>query len=397
VFYKIYKDIYCYLLMNVKKSLQLFLFVSLFINNLGTFLLLVPFIKLFQHFRPIAVAPLITKTTEKVELTPQEHYDLSWYVVSETRDLEEGVPKKVTVWGKNYVIWKTKENQYNALEDVCPHRGVELSRGCIVNDQIQCPYHGFEFSGTGVLTKVPGLRVDQSPVYNVPRFSLVEKHGWLYLNTNPIPWNISEFDMQILNSNIFVEPEAIDKNMSVVLLNKEFHAYGRIVSENSLDIMHIGYVHTFGNKERPAPSFEDPPKIVGMFHFRTSYLYESGKNSMVKKVFNINNIDIDNEFVLPHSTVARVKFGNGLVNTVITSACPINATSTKLFVKSYRNFFHGFMYDLMFEKLMDDTLMQDKGVIEGIQNENMEGKFNMKFDKLQNVYRTLYKKYVHRM
>ena len=118
---------------------------------------------------------------------------------------------------------------------------------------------------------------------------------------------------------------------------------------------------------------------------------------MVKKVFNINNIDIDNEFVLPHATVARVKFGDGLVNTVITSACPVNATSTKLFVKSYRNFFHGFLYDRMFEKLMEDTLMQDKSVIEGIQNENMEGKFNMKFDKLQNVYRTLYKKYVHRL
>jgi hypothetical protein len=45
---------------------------------------------------------------------------------------------------------------------------------------------------------------------------------------------------------------------------------------------------------------------------------------------------------------------------------------------------------------MDDTLLQDKNVIEGIQLQNIEGRFNMKFDKLQNVYRTLYKKYIHR-
>jgi hypothetical protein len=202
--------------------------------------------------------------------------------------------------------------------------------------------------------------------------------------------------MNILNSNIFIEPEAMD-NMSVVLLNKDFDTYGRIVSENSLDIMHIGYVHTFGNKERPAPIIEDPPKIVGMFHFKTSYIYNSGEKSMIKRIFNIDTIDIDNEFALPHSTVARVKFGDGLVNTIITSACPINATSTRLFVKSYRNFFHGFIFDKVFEKLMEDTLLQDKTVIEGIKNENMDGKFNMKYDKLQNVYRTFYRQYIHKL
>ena len=373
-----------------------FFFLGSIQYSSSTFLLLVPFVKLISKLRPITSAPLISNTVEKVSLTPQEQYDLSWYVVSETREVDEH-PKKVTVWGKDYVLWKTSDNKYNALQDVCSHRGVELSRGCIVNDEIQCPYHGYHFSGTGNLTKVPGLNFEPSPVYNVPRFSLVEKHGWLYLNTNPIPWNVTDYQMEILNNNIFLEPEAVNNKMSVVLLNKEFNTYGRIVSENSLDIMHIGYVHTFGNKERPAPMIEIPPNSIGLFHFRTSYLYESGKKSMIKKIFNIDKIDVENEFVLPHSTVARVKFGDGLVNTVITSACPINATSTKLFVKSYRNFFHGFIFDKMFEKLMEDTLLQDKNVIEGIKNENMDGKFNMKYDKLQNVYRTMYKKYINRI
>ena len=389
--------------MNIITLLQfLYLyFIVSFQESSATFLLVIPFIKLLKA---IQIAPFITKSVdkekekekEKEKVSVKERYDLSWYVVSETKEMDER-PKKVTVWGKNYVLWKTSYNKYHALEDVCSHRGVELSRGCIINDEIQCPYHGYQFSGTGNLTKVPGLHFEPSPIYNIPRFSLVEKNGWLYLNTNPIPWNITEEHMEILNSNIFLEPEAVDQTMSVVLLNKDFNTYGRLVSENSLDIMHIGYVHTFGNRERPAPSFEDPPKIVGLFHFRTSYLYGSGKQSMIKKIFNIDTIDVENEFVLPHSTVARIKFGRGFVNTVITSACPINATSTRLFVKSYRNFFHGFMFDKMFEKLMEDTLLQDKEVIEGIKNENMDGKFNMKYDKLQNVYRTMYRQYIHRL
>jgi spore germination protein YaaH len=44
--------------------------------------------------------------------------------------------------------------------------------------------------------------------------------------------------------------------------------------------------------------------------------------------------------------------------------------------------------------MMKDTLIQDKNVIESIKNENMNGKFNMKFDKLQNTYRSLYTKFV---
>ena len=374
------------------KIISLYFIVSLESSS-SKFSIFNPLIKLLK---PITNSVLISNSVEKISLTPQERYDLSWYVVSETRDVDDR-PKKVTVWGKDYVLWKTSDNKYKALEDVCSHRGVELSRGCVVDNEIQCPYHGYHFSGTGNLTKVPGLQFIPSPIYNIPRYSLVEKHGWLYLNTNPIPWNVTDSQMDILNNNIFLEPEAIDKNMSVVLLNKDFNTYGRLVSENSLDIMHIGYVHTFGNKERPAPTYEDPPKIVGMFHFKTSYLYQSGKKSMIKKIFKIDKIDVENEFVLPHSTVARVKFGDGLVNTVITSACPINVTSTKLFVKSYRNFFHGFIFDRMFENLMEDTLLQDKNVIEGIDLKNMDGKFNMKYDKLQNVYRTMYKKYINRL
>jgi Vanillate O-demethylase oxygenase C-terminal domain len=158
--------------------------------------------------------------------------------------------------------------------------------------------------------------------------------------------------------------------------------------------MHIAFVHTFGNKAKPAPSYENPPKEVAPYHWRTSYVYESGVNSMVSKLFQIKKIDIENEFALPHTTVARLKFGDSFVNTIVTAACPINENETKLFVKSYRNFLCSPIFDPMFYKTMVDTLNQDKAVIESIKKENMDGKFNMKFDKLQNTYKTLYKKFI---
>jgi len=321
--------------------------------------------------------------------------DSSWYVVAQASELKKSQPFKATVWGKDYVLWKTDKNTYNALEDVCSHKGAALSIGHITNNRIVCPYHGYEFNHQGNLTLVPGICFRPSPIQNIPRFAVVEKHGWIYLNTRELPQFVTKEHINTLARNIFVEPEATDPQMTPILLEQTFMTHPRIVSENSLDIMHIAFVHTFGNRAKPAPTYENPPKEVSPHHWRTSYVYESGKDSMVSRFFKMKRIDIDNEFALPHTTIARIKFGAGFVNTVVTAACPVNERETRLFVKTYRNFFRESFYNDWFKSMMSDTLNQDKAVIESIQNENMDGRFNMKYDKLQNTYRSLYKKVVN--
>jgi phenylpropionate dioxygenase-like ring-hydroxylating dioxygenase large terminal subunit len=216
---------------------------------------------------------------------------------------------------------------------------------------------------------------------------VVEKNGWVYLNTFP-----TYLHTQPLQVNIFNEPEA-NNGFSCVFLEMDFDCYARILSENSLDVMHIGFVHTFGNRQNPAPTQELPPKQISPYHFKTSYLYESGKDSMVKKIFNIRNLKIENEFVLPHTTVARVIFDN-YVSTVITFALPVSETKSKLFVKTYRNFWQNSAGDALTEKMMKTTMLQDKLVVENIDMRFMDGKFNMKYDKLQNTYKTFYKRFV---
>jgi len=219
----------------------------------------------------------------------------------------------------------------------------------------------------------------------------------------------------LVNTTIFQESEANDPSYRSIQFHKDFNAYGRIVSENSLDVMHIGFVHTFGNKKRPSPTDEIPPYEVGdyPYHYKTQYIYEAGDDSIAKKVYNKNKLMIENEFALPHTTIARVIFGP-FVSTVVTFSTPRNLTHTTLFVKTYRNFWfndielgtirlpflndiHNHIGDEFSTYLMKQTVMQDKRVIEHIPLNKMDGTFNMKFDKLQNVYRQLYKKLIHRI
>jgi phenylpropionate dioxygenase-like ring-hydroxylating dioxygenase large terminal subunit len=343
------------------------------------------------------------------ELSETDKYDLQWYVIGKKTDFIPNKSKKITIWSKNYVVWKDKNDSYFALDDVCPHKGASLSGGEIHNNCAVCPYHGYEFNTNGTLVKVPGINFHSSPIYDVSKFAVVEKNGWVYLNTmatntssdeiNTMSTNASSDEINTIANNTFTqikifEEEEVSKNCSVVFLEMDFNCYSRILSENSLDVMHIGFVHTFGNRKNPAPTKEYPPKLISPYHYKTAYEYESGDDSIVKKVFGIKHLKIENEFILPHTTVARVIFGD-YVSTVITFALPLSENKSRLFVKTYRNFWDNEIGDSITRKLMYNTMLQDKLVVENIDSNFMDGKFNMKYDKLQNTYKSFYKRFIH--
>lgn len=377
------------------------------VNFVNGFIHILPFTKIKYDSNIIESDLIIEKQETFVKniyndfKREEDEYNLNWYVIGEEGKIKKNKITKVTIWGKNYAFWNNGTN-YFAVDDSCTHRGASLSIGKLNKNNIVCPYHAYEFDSCGILKVVPGLtHFQNSPCQNLNTYSVVVKNGWIYMNT------ISESFYKTENAKIFEEPESQDERFKSIFLNKDFNAYGRIVSENSLDIMHIGFVHTFGNKKNPSPTSEIPPFLVGdfSFHYKTIYNYTSGENSMVKKVYNMNDMIIENEFILPHTTIARVIFGN-FTSTVITFALPVNITHSKLFVKTYRNFFYSnektFLNNMInnfgnyfTQDTMAKTILQDKVVIESIPIEKVNGLFNMKYDKLQNLYTNLYKKLIH--
>jgi phenylpropionate dioxygenase-like ring-hydroxylating dioxygenase large terminal subunit len=335
---------------------------------------------------------LIKMNANDSNISEQMRYDLQWYVIGVPSDFSKRVPKKVRVWNKDYAVWKGDDGFFRATQNECSHKGASLSGGKIINDKILCPYHGYEFAKNGTLIKVPGICFKHSPIHDILSYPVVEKNGWVYLNTYE---RNSETRDIMFHENIYNEPEA-SSNFTSVHLELNFNCYSRILSENSLDVMHIGFVHTFGNRINPAPIVENPPHKVGDYHYKTSYNYESGGDSMARRIFGAKELVIENEFILPHTTVARVIFGN-FVSTVITFALPLGNDKSILYVKTYRNFWLNPFGDTVIYNMMFDTMNQDKAVVENINPTCMDGKFNMKYDKLQNVYKTFYRKFVHKM
>ena len=324
----------------------------------------------------------------------------NWYVIGEKNEFFINKLYKKTIWNNDYVIWKDK-NDYYALDNHCSHRGASLSKGKLINNNLLCPYHGYEFNNSGILINVPGLNFTNTPCKNIKSYKIIEKNGFVYLNIN-----------STVNSNITIyeEPESINPNCTYNFLNLPIKNYARLLSENSLDVMHIPYVHSFGNLQFPSPIKEIPPKIVNDYpnHYKTQYIYKASDNSIAKKIFNSDYLEVDNEFILPHTQIVRIKFGK-YISTIITHVTPINITYSHFYMKTYRSYWYKSSPINIFEELynylgnkitlnmMIDTIKQDKDIVENIKLEHIDGKYNMKYDKFQNLYRTLYKKKINNL
>ena len=336
--------------------------------------------------------------------------NLQWYVIGESTEFLHGILRKIQVWDRHFVVWRAMNGSLYALDDACSHRGASLSMGSLsVKSNIVCPYHGYEFDHRGNLVHVPGIPLNHHTTnqVRVQPFAVTEKNGWVYLNTA----ECEECD-HVTEDAIYQEPETLWPGFVPVYLHMDYECYPRILTENSLDVMHIPFTHSFGNIAFPAPTHEDPPKPQRFMvddldaHWKTTYMYRTGDKTIAKRIFASKMLKIENEFVLPHTTVARVIIDHqdadltqhAKINTVVTSVLPLGNRRCRLYVKVWRNFWTNDLVrtlgDQCMYRMMQETMAQDKRIVEHIYPRHMNGKYNMKYDKLQNVYRTLYKKWV---
>jgi Phenylpropionate dioxygenase and related ring-hydroxylating dioxygenases, large terminal subunit len=84
-----------------------------------------------------------------------------WYVGLPSADLAIGKMKSLKILNEPIVFYRDSKGKASALRDICPHRGIPLSYGRVVNDQVECPYHGWKFDCTGTCTEIPSLTSDQ--------------------------------------------------------------------------------------------------------------------------------------------------------------------------------------------------------------------------------------------
>lgn len=116
----------------------------------------------------------------------------SW-AIALSEEVSTQQPLSVDCGDERIVLWRDKHQRVRALENRCPHRRVELSRGCILPEgTIRCGYHGWTWDGeTGKLMNIPNLKGQAgfSAQYRVKTYPVWETDGFVRLSFPEAPEN----------------------------------------------------------------------------------------------------------------------------------------------------------------------------------------------------------------
>jgi phenylpropionate dioxygenase-like ring-hydroxylating dioxygenase large terminal subunit len=146
---------------------------------------------------------------------------------------------KACVLGVDVVLWRTT-NGWHAALDQCPHRGAALSNGCVKDEALQCPYHGWEFEPRGVCTLIPAIPSFTPPVgHGLSTFAVCDYAGLLWVQLAPN-------DEASQPASLFREHTrhlASAATKHVLCGPYKVTTSAPRVIENFLDLSHFGTVH----------------------------------------------------------------------------------------------------------------------------------------------------------
>jgi phenylpropionate dioxygenase-like ring-hydroxylating dioxygenase large terminal subunit len=166
----------------------------------------------------------------------------AWVIILESCEVPKKAPVSVLRLGRRFALWRDDSGRVHSIDDVCCHRGASIGAGKRVGDHLACPFHGFEYDGTGKVRKIPANGAT-SPVqesFQVRSFPVREKFGFIFVWTGEIPFE---------GESALSEPPFFDE-----LIEKDFQFKGSTLRdpwkthftrciENQLDTVHVPFVH----------------------------------------------------------------------------------------------------------------------------------------------------------
>ncbi len=78
-----------------------------------------------------------------------------WYPVLQSEEPPAARPVGFAVLGEKLVAWRDASGKPCVLVDRCPHRSMPLSKGRVLEGELQCVLHGLRFAGSGRCTLIP--------------------------------------------------------------------------------------------------------------------------------------------------------------------------------------------------------------------------------------------------
>jgi len=165
-------------------------------------------------------------------------YPNGWFCIAETQDLKKGQVISVNALGENLAVFRSTNNgEVHCTDAYCPHLGANLAVGGVVKgDCLECPFHGWQFSGTdGTCTHIPYAK-------KVPEFANVK--AWTVREVNGRIWLWYDAEGREPYWEVPVIPDVQNGNWHYRgRTEHEIMAHIQEIPENGADIQHINHLH----------------------------------------------------------------------------------------------------------------------------------------------------------
>jgi len=176
-----------------------------------------------------------------------------WYPAGKSEDLTDK-PKHMQMLGMDIVLFRDSRGTAHALSNVCVHRGGFLANGKIKGDNVECPYHGWQFNGGGQCTRIPSLGADAKVPSRakIDAYPTEERYGLVHVFLGDLPDEERPPIMEI--------PEWGQPGWRATIQEWNFaYDYKRSV-ENGLDSAHNEFVHPTHGFAGGRDDYKLPPR-----------------------------------------------------------------------------------------------------------------------------------------
>ena len=162
-----------------------------------------------------------------------------WYVAAWDDEVTRA-PLARTLLGEDLVLFRKLDGTVIALEDRCAHRRLLLSAGRVIDDSLQCGYHGLVYNCAGECVKIPGSRAPRRGSASRPiRSSSATASCWCGWAIPPPPTKVASS----------ASPGFPILGWGVTKVRLHIQGNYLLLVDNLLDLSHVAYVHntTIGN------------------------------------------------------------------------------------------------------------------------------------------------------
>ena len=160
-----------------------------------------------------------------------------WYAILPSKVIKKNKIIAVKRMNLDLALFRNAKGEIACVEDLCSHRGAALSKGKLIENCIQCPFHGLEFDKNGKCTFIPAngkSSTDNLSRFNVKHYPTKESNGIVYIwygeaekATEKVPF----FDNDV------------DNSYSVSEIEDHWNSHYSRCIENQLDVVHVPIVH----------------------------------------------------------------------------------------------------------------------------------------------------------